>query len=157
MWQVKIVFDKRKYLEKWVHVFCQILETPGSICGSPTLQADSLLSEDQESSILERSSLTRQILNHIQGNILMETQWSTVFIFEKWKHIRSSRGGKKKQKTKNYNHTFLILIYGRILDVAVYIRDVNWVSKKAKIQKTETFPLGFLFVYTNLHYTQTKF
>ena len=83
MWQVKIVFDKRKYLEKWVHVFCQILETPGSICGSPTLQADSLLSEDQESSILERSSLTRQILNHIQGNILMETQWSTVFIFEK--------------------------------------------------------------------------
>ena len=37
----------------------------------------------QESSILERSSLTRQILNHIQGNILMETQWSTVFIFEK--------------------------------------------------------------------------
>jgi len=33
--------------------------------------------------------------------------------------------GKKNQKTKNYNHTFLILIYGRILDVAVYIRDVN--------------------------------
>jgi len=45
MWQVKIVFDKRKYLEKWLHVFYQILEIPGSISGSPTLQADSLLSE----------------------------------------------------------------------------------------------------------------
>ena len=77
--------------------------------------------------------------------------------FWKMKAYKIIQRGKKNQNTKNYNHTFLILIYGRILDVAVYIRDVNWVSKKAKIQKTETFPLGFLFVYTNLHYTQTKF
>ena len=45
MWQVKISFDKRKYPEKRVHVLYQILEISGSISGSPTLQADSLLSE----------------------------------------------------------------------------------------------------------------
>lgn len=57
-------FDKRNYLEKWVHVFYQILG---------------------------RSTVTRQIVNPIQGKGLMETQQAVRFISE---NVRLSRKNK---------------------------------------------------------------
>lgn len=49
MWQFKVIFEKRNYLQKWTHVFYQILG---------------------------RSTTNGQVLNFIQGKVLMETQWA---------------------------------------------------------------------------------